>query len=128
MDEQRSEAFTNTIGLFYPSGQVVVRVLDREQPVPDQRVVAQAWLSNQVFSVLAAWTDAHGEACLTLGQTARHPYRILIDRPGEPDWQWLTVQSNRTYTVTLGLGKTKPFDKSAEPPPPDFSDRGEAKP
>ena len=127
LDEQRWEAFTNTIGLFYPSGQVVVRVLDREQPVPGQRVVTQVWLKNDVLPVLAARTDEHGEARLTLGVTALHPYRIFIERPGETDWQWLTVQSNRTDTVTLSMGKTKPFDKSTEPPPPEFSDQGEAK-
>jgi dienelactone hydrolase len=120
LDEQRWEVFTNTIGLFYPSGQVAVRVLDRDRPVAGQRVVAQAWLSNQVFSVLAARTDEHGEARLTLGRTARHPYRLLIEKPGETDWQWLTVQSNRTYSVTLNMEKPKPFDKSIEPPPPDF--------
>ncbi|MCC6822753.1 MAG: prolyl oligopeptidase family serine peptidase [Verrucomicrobia subdivision 3 bacterium] len=127
LDEQRWEAFTNSIGLFYPSGQVVVRVLDGEEPVKGQRVVTQAWLSNEVFSVLAARTDENGEARLTLGQTARHPYRLLIDRPGESDWQWLTVQSNQTYTVTLNMGDTKPFDKSTEPPAPEFSNKGETR-
>jgi hypothetical protein len=97
---------------------VVVRVLDREQPVPGQHVVTQVWLKNDVLSVLAARTDEQGEARLTLGRTALHPYRILIDRPGETDWQWLTVQSNRTYVVTLRMDKTKPFDKATEPPPP----------
>ena len=127
LDEQRWEAFTNTIGLYYPSGQVVARVLDRDRPVGGQRVVAQTWLSNEVFSVLAARTDQNGEARMTLGRTARYPYRILTDGPGETDWHWLTVQSNQTYTVTLNLEKTKPFNKSTEPPPPEFSDRGEAK-
>lgn len=126
-DEQRWEAFTNTIGLFYPSGQVVVRVLDREQPVKGQRVVTQVWLKGDVLPVLTALTDEHGEARLTLGQTALHPYRILIDRPGATDWKWLTVRSNQTYTVTLSLEKTKPFEKSTEPPPPDFSNSREAK-
>jgi predicted esterase len=124
LEEQRWEAFTNTIGLFYPSGRVAVRVLDRDRPVEGQRVVAQAWLSNDVFSVLAARTDAQGEARMTLGRTARYPYRLLTDGPGETDWQWLTVQSNRTYSVTLDLGKTRPFDKSVEPPPPDFPNWG----
>ena len=80
-----------------------------------------------MFSVLAARTDENGEARLTLGQTGRHPYRLLIERPGETDWQWLTVQSNQTYTVTLHLEKTKPFDPSTEPPPPDFSKNGETR-
>jgi len=121
IEEQRWEALTNTISLFYPSGQVTVRVLDREHPAQGQRVVTQVWLKGDVISVLAARTDEHGEARLTLGKSARHPYRILIERAGETDWQWLTVQSNQTYTVTLRMEKTKPFDKSAEPPPIDFS-------
>jgi len=112
--------------LFYPSGQVVVRVLDREQPVKGQRVVTQVWLHNDVLPVLAARTDENGEARLTLGQTARHPYRLLIEKPGETDWQWLTVRSNQSYTVTLNMHTTKPFDKSTEPPPPEFSNPREA--
>lgn len=127
LNEQRWEAFTNTIGLFYPSGQVVVRVLDGEEPAKDQRVVAQTWLSNEVFSVLAARTDASGEARLTLGQTARHPYRLLIDRPGETDWQWLTVQSNQTHALTLRLDQRRPFDKRVEPPAPQFPNNEPAK-
>ncbi|MCL4789932.1 MAG: dienelactone hydrolase family protein [Verrucomicrobia bacterium] len=123
LNEQRWEAFTNTVGLFYPSGQVVVRVLDGEEPAKGQRVVAQAWLSNEVFSVLAARTDGNGEARLTLGQTARHPYRVLVDGPGETDWQWLTVQSNQTHTVTLRLDQRRPFDKRVEPPVPQFPNR-----
>lgn len=126
LDEQRWEAFTNTIGLFYPSGQVIVRVLDGEQPVKGQRVVAQVWLKNDVLPVLAARTDENGEARVTLGQTALHPYRLLIERPGETDWQWLTVQSNQTYAVTLNMERTKPFDSSSEPPPPEFSNPREA--
>ena len=47
LNEQRWEAFTNTVGLFYPSGQVVVRVLDRDQPVKGQRVVTQSWFKNE---------------------------------------------------------------------------------
>ena len=122
LKERRWEAFTNTIGLFYPSGQVAVRVLDREQPAKDQRVMAQIWLNEEVLSVAAARTDANGEAQLTLGQSAVQPYRLSIDKPGDPDWQWLAVGSNQTCTVTLRLDQSKPFDRSRPPPPLDFAD------
>ena len=120
LDERRWEAFTNTIGLFYPSGRVVVRVVDGERPVKDQRVIAEIWLREQVLSVAAARTDANGEAQLTLGQSAVQPYRLSIDKPGEPDWQWLAVQCGRTYAVTLDLERSKPFDKTISPPPLGF--------
>jgi dienelactone hydrolase len=126
LNEQRWEAFTNTIGLCYPSGHVTVRVLDQDKPMEGERVVTQVWLKGDAFTVLAARTDEHGEAHLTLGQTALHPYRLLIDRPGETDWQWLTVHSNQTYTVTLNLEIRKPFDRSTKPPPPEFGNGGKA--
>jgi dienelactone hydrolase len=115
LNEQRWEQFTNTVGLFYPSGQVVVRVLDGERPLKDQRVVAQTWLNKEVLSVMAARTDDNGEVRLTLGESAVYPYRILIDRSRESDWEWVTVRSNSMGSVTLDVGKTKPFDKTIEP-------------
>jgi len=136
LNEQRWEAFDNTVGIIYPSGHVVVRVVDREQPVKNQRVLAQIWLPKEtvsavgerteisgqqhLVSVLAARTDANGEAQFTLGQSARYPYRLALDKPGESDWQWLAVQSNRTYDVTLHIDRSKPFDKSLHPPPLGF--------
>jgi hypothetical protein len=138
LPERRWDALTNTVGLFYPSGRVAVRVVDGARPVSNQRVLAQIWLEKQVVSVVAertevsrqqyllsvtaACTDASGEAHFTLGQSARHPYRLAIDKPGDPDWQWLAVQSNRTYDVTLHIEQSKPFDKSVAPPPLGFPD------
>jgi hypothetical protein len=119
--EERWEAFTNTIGLFYPSGQVRVQVLDRGRPASGQRVMAQSWYSQEVRSVAAARTSGAGTVEFTLGRSARYPYRILIDRAGETDWQWLTVQSNLSSTVTLRLENRRPFDVKLEPPAMDFS-------
>lgn len=129
--DQRWESLTNSIGLFYPSGQVLVRVLDGSEPASGRRVGVQVWLGNgmggkqanaikfwepEVFTIAAAITDQKGEARLVLGQSAEQPYRIFLDACGEPDWQWLAVRSNRTHTVTLETGKHKPFDIKATPP------------
>ncbi len=125
--DQRWESLTNSIGLFYPSGQVLVRVLDGGQPASGRRVGVQVWLGNgmggklkiwepEVFTVAAAITDQKGEVRLVLGQSAQQPYRIFLDARGESDWQWLAVRSNRTYTVTLETDKQKTFDIKASPP------------
>ncbi len=135
--DQRWEFLTNSIGLFYPSGKVLIRVLDDGQAAPRQRVGVQIWLGNgmgghgpngehglnarifwepEVFTIAAAITDQKGEARLVLGQSAEQPYRIFLDTGGESDWQWLAVQSNGIYTVTLDTAKTRPFDIKATPP------------
>ena len=129
--DQRWESLTNSIGLFYPSGHVLVRVLDDGKLASRRRVGVQVWLGNgmggkqadsikfwepEVFTIAAAITDQKGEARLVLGQSAEQPYRIFLDARGEPDWQWLAVRSNRTYTLTLETGNHKPFDIKATPP------------
>ena len=115
--ERRWEAFTNTIGIHYPNGRVCVRVTDGDHPVRDARVVTQIWLKGEVVPVLATRTGQQGEAYLTLGPSALHPYRIVVEGSGDAPWKWLTVQSNRTCTVELDLRNASPFDKSADPPP-----------
>jgi hypothetical protein len=126
--DQRWESLTNSVGLFYPSGQVLVRVLNNGQPVPNRRVGIQIWLGNgmggrvkfwqpEVFTIAEAITDQKGEARLVLGKSAEQPYRIFLNTSKDSDWQWLAVQANHTYTITLETGKQKMFDINTIPPP-----------
>lgn len=118
--EERWEDLTNTVGLFFPSGQAQVQVLDQGRPAPHQRVQVETWINGVTTSVGAAWTDSEGVARFVLGQSGKHPYRMLIDRQGETDWQWLGVQSNQTYSVVLSLENHKTFVVANSPPALEF--------
>jgi predicted esterase len=114
--EDRWEAYTNNIGLFYPSGKVTVRVLDHGRPVTRELV---AVLSGRFTPrmVERAWTDQNGEAQFTLGMSQVLPYRIVLAQTGEADWQWLQVKSNAVHEVVLRRENRNPYDSAVEPPP-----------
>ena len=130
-DQRQWELLENTIGQHYPSGQVEVRVLDRDQPLPRARVEVQVWLGNgmgghaadahkfhapQLFSVLAGRTDTNGLVRFTLGRSAQQPYRFRLDRPGDADWAWAAVESNSVQRITLRAERLRPYDLKATPP------------
>lgn len=131
-DQRQWEFLENTIGTHYPSGQVEVEVLEREQPLPGARVEVQVWLGNgmggkaaeaykfvdaQLFPVLAGRTDTNGLVRFTLGRSARQPYRIRFDRPGDADWTWVAVNSNSVQQITLRADRRRAYDLKATPPP-----------
>jgi hypothetical protein len=118
--ENRWEAFTNTVGLFYPSGSVRVVVSDNEAPKANQRINVQVWLSGEVVHVTSAPSDDRGEARFTLGQSARRPYRFALAEGSQPDWEWQAVRAGEHYELTLRTDQTKPFDVAAKPPPLGF--------
>jgi hypothetical protein len=118
--ENRWEAYTNTVGLFYPSGTIRVRVLEHEKPKPNQRVNVQVWLKGRMVHLTSAKTDSRGEVSFTLGQSARQPYRFVLDGSDLADWQWLAVQADKNYEVTLCADRTKAFDPAITPPPLQF--------
>ena len=115
--ENRLEAFINTIDLVYPSGKVLVRVLDHGAPAAHQSVGIQ--LPSVIGPVLItrSRTDDKGEMNVVLGESSQYPYRFFIDQPGETDWQWLEIHSNQTYNVVLNLDNKRSFDPSMAPPP-----------
>jgi len=114
--EDRWEAYTNNIGLFFPSGQVIVRVLDQGRPVKRELVgVLTGRFTPRM--VERAWTDENGEARFTLGMSQVLPYRFVLAQAGETDWQWLQVKSNAVHEVVLRLENRKPYDSAVEPPP-----------
>lgn len=130
-DQRQWEFLENTIGTHYPSGQVEVTVLEREQPLPGARVEVQVWLGNgmggkaadaykfldaKLFSVLAGRTDTNGVVRFTLGRSAKQPYRIHFDRPGDADWAWVAVNSNSLQRITLRADRRRPYDLKATPP------------
>jgi len=130
-DQWQWEFLENTIGAHYPSGQVEVTVLEREQPLPGARVEVQVWLGNgmggkaagaykfvdaKLFSVLAGRTDTNGLVRFTLGRSAKQPYRIRFDRPGDADWAWVAVNSNSLHQITLRADRRRPYDLKAPPP------------
>ena len=119
--ENRLEAFINTIDLVYPSGKVLVKVLDHGAPAAHQWVGIQLPSVRGLILIPQAQTDEKGEINLTLGESAKYPYRFLIERPGETDWQWLEVHSNQTYNIVLNLQKKHPFDPEMAPPPLAFT-------
>lgn len=118
--ENRWEVFTNTVGLFYPSGRVRVRVLEQETPKAGQRVNVQVWLKGRMIHLASDKTDSQGEVSFTLGQSARQPYRFVLERSDQNDWAWVAVQADKNYEVTLHADRTKPFDPSVTPPPLGF--------
>jgi dienelactone hydrolase len=115
--ENRLDAFLNTIGFAYPSGKVLVKVLDHGVPAAHQPVGIQ--LPSVIGPVLItrSRTDDKGELNVVLGESAKYPYRFFIDQSGETDWQWLEVHPNQTYNVVLNLEKKRSFDPSMAPPP-----------
>ena len=122
--EGRWEAYTNTVGLFYPSGTLVVRVLERGAPKANQRVEVQTWLRKttdpELLHLTSAKTDRQGETRFTLGQSARQPYRFVLAGEDQPDWEWLAVKAGEHYELTLHADYAKPFDLAAKPPPLGF--------
>jgi hypothetical protein len=118
--ESRWEAYTNTVALCYPSGTVRVRVLPRTAPVRPRRVNVQVWLRGEMVHLTSAVTDSSGEVCFMLGQSARQPYRFVLDSGGEADWEWLPVQAGAQYNLTLHADHSKPFDPMSKPPPLGF--------
>jgi dienelactone hydrolase len=118
--ENRWESYTNTVGLFYPSGMVLVRVLDHDAPKPGQRVNVQVWLKGNIVHLTSAKTDNRGEVHFTLGQSARRPYRFMLDGIDAGDWEWLAVQAGNYYEVTLRTDCAKSFNPEVKPPPLGF--------
>jgi dienelactone hydrolase len=119
-NENRWEAFTNSVALCYPSGQVRVRVLDAGAPATGRRVNVQVWLKGRMVHLTSGKTDEQGEVTFTLGQSARQPYRFVLDGSDENDWAWVAVQADRHYEITLHTDRRKPFDAAATPPPLGF--------
>ncbi len=115
--ENRLDAFLNTIELAYPSGKVLVKVLDHGAPLAHQSVKVELPSVKGIVTITKSSTDQKGELNLVLGESAKYPYRFVIDQPGEPDWQWLEVHSNRTHAVTLNPENKRPFDSETAPPP-----------
>ena len=128
--EDRWEAYTNTVGLFYPSGTVLVRVLEHDAPRANQRVDVHVWLARgAMVHLTSAQTDGRGEVRFTLGQSARRPYRFVLAGSDEGDWEWLAVQAGGHYDLTLHADRTKAFDPAAKPPPlgfPEWEKKGSA--
>lgn len=118
--EHRWEAFTNTVGLFYPSGRVSVRVLPNTDAVSHQRVYVQVWLRGEMISLTSGILSPNSEVSFTLGQSARKPYRLTLGEEGATDWEWVAVEAGHTYLLTLNPARTKPFDSAALPPPLPF--------
>ena len=117
--ESRWEAYTNTVGLFYPSGTVRVRVVRGELRCRTEGKRA-GLVERGMVALTSAPTDALGEARFRLGQSARRPYRFVLDEGGLADWEWLAVQAGRHYDLTLRMDRTRPFDSAAPPPPLGF--------
>jgi hypothetical protein len=115
--ENRLDAFINTIDLVYPSGKVLVKILDHGAPAFHQPVKVELPSVKGIVLITKASTDGKGEVHLVLGESAKYPYRFFIDQPGETDWQWLEVHSNQTYNVVLSLENGRPFDPEIPPPP-----------
>ena len=130
-DQSQWEMLENTIGQHYPSGQVEVTVLERDRPLSGARVEVQVWLGNgmggqaagatkfvdpKLFSVLAGRTDTNGLVRFTLGHSAKQPYRIRLDVPGDSDWAWVAVHSNSLHRSTLQADRRHPYNLKASPP------------
>jgi hypothetical protein len=115
--EDRISALINTIDLVYPSGKVHFKVLDHGAPVALQWVGVQLPTVIGLVSIARVKTDAKGEADLVLGESAKFPYRVFVNEPGDSDWQWLEVHSNHNYDVILRLENKHPFYPSMTPPP-----------
>lgn len=114
--EGRWEAYTNDIGLFFPSGKVIVRVLDHGRPAIGELVGVLTGRYTPVM-VERAWTDVNGEARFTLGTSRVLPYRFNLPQARESDWQWLQVKSNVVHEVVLRRENRKSYDSAVEPPP-----------
>lgn len=115
--ENRLEAFINTIDLVYPSGEVLVKVFDHGIPAAHQSVGIQLPSVKGLVLITKAYTDNKGEVQLTLGESAKYPYRFFIGQPEAVDWQWLEVHTNQTYNMVLSMENQRPFDPSMAPPP-----------
>ncbi len=112
--EGRREACSNTIALFYPSGQAVVRVLNHGIPLAYQVVGVQSMGTKEI--IIENQTDEQGEVIFTLGRTIKHPYRLFVDQPGDTAWQWLAVEANHTHNIALDLANKRPFDPTMATP------------
>jgi hypothetical protein len=115
--ENRLDAFINTINLVYPSGRVLVKVLDHGKPAALETVRIQLPSVIGLVSIARSRTDGSGEMNLLLGESAKYPYRFSVGRSDNADWQWLEVHSNQSYNVVLSLDNERPFDASKPPPP-----------
>ena len=113
--EGRWEAYTNNIGMFFPSGKVVVRVLGQGRPAIGELVGVLTGRYTPVM-VERAWTDGNGEARFTLGMSRVLPYRFNLPQVPEGDWQWLQVKSNAVHEIVLHRENRKPYDSAVEPP------------
>jgi len=51
-----------------------------------------------------------------LGHSAKQPYRIRLDVPGDFDWAWVAVHSNSLHRSTLRADRNRPYDLNASPP------------
>lgn len=114
--EDRLDAFTNTIGLVYPSGEVAIKILDHNLPAPGQRVTIQLPTVNGLVSIANTSADAHGEVHLVLGKSAKYPYLVSAETSDNGPWKWLQVHTNQINQVALSLGDQHPFDPKATPP------------
>jgi dienelactone hydrolase len=130
----RWSSFTNTIGHIYPSGDVLIKVLDHGIPAPDRTVAIKLPTVKGLVYMTLARTDLNGEARLTLGRSAQYPYLFFVLPPeeasasarypfpfsrhqfGEETWQWVQVESGKTQEVVLDLKDRRPFDPNLIPP------------
>ncbi len=114
--EKRWEVFTNTVGLFYPGGRVLVRVHDHGSPKTGERVNVETWLKGEMVRLATGITDGKGEIWFTLGQSARRPYRFVLAGGADRDWQWLAVKAGGNYEVVLDSDSVKEFSAAETPP------------
>lgn len=125
LESGRWENLRNTIAAHYPSGEVRVRVHRHGAPFAGARVVAEVWLGDgmggsapnavkfhrpALFPVLAALTDASGNARLQLGESAERAYRIRLDQGPRPDWAWVIVRAGHRHPLVLDADRELPFD------------------
>jgi dienelactone hydrolase len=106
---------TNIIGRVYPSGTVKVKVLDHGIAAANQVIGIEVANAIGTELIANARTDANGLATVALGQSAKYPYRLFVEQSDDTDWQWLDVQSNKTYEITFDLQNKRPFHFSRPP-------------
>lgn len=114
--ERRWEDYLNTVGLFYPSGVLQARVTDADGRQASNQWVAVEFIDQSPTLIARARTDAAGEARFVLGRSAKHPYRVFLDRAAKSDWAWVEVDSNAVQAVSLRTDQHKAFDPAAPPP------------
>ena len=98
----RWDTFTNTIGMVYPSGNVLIKVLDHEAPAPDRTVgIKLPTVKGLVYMALVR-TDINGEVRLTLGESAKYPYLLFVlpTEEAHSDLRSLGAKTNRPEGIT----------------------------